>query len=80
MMGEVSQNVKSRNVSHLNIPVHDVINLLHYEYWTDKQKYLYGHQQTIEKWDHQMRATQYDNEGLKVSSQLSLQARIKAIV
>ena len=31
----------SRNVAHLNILVHDVINLLYYEYWTDKQKYLY---------------------------------------
>ena len=36
MMGEVS-----RNVAHLNILVHDVINLLHYEYWTDEQKYFY---------------------------------------
>ena len=25
----------------LNILVHDMINLLYYEYWTDKQKYLY---------------------------------------
>ena len=24
-----------------NILVHDMINLLYYEYWTDKQKYLY---------------------------------------
>ena len=31
----------SRNVAHLNILVHDMINLLYYEYWTDKQKYLY---------------------------------------
>ena len=36
MMGEVSQNV-----AHLNILVHDVINLLYYEYWKDKQKYFY---------------------------------------
>ena len=28
----------SRNVSHLNILVHDVINLLYYEYWTDYWK------------------------------------------
>ena len=28
-------------VAHLNILVHDMINLLYYEYWTDKQKYLY---------------------------------------
>ena len=27
--------------SHLNILVHDMINLLYYEYWTDKQKYFY---------------------------------------
>ena len=27
--------------SHLNLLVHDMINLLYYEYWTDKQKYLY---------------------------------------
>ena len=27
----------SQNVAHLNIVVHDVINLLYYEYWTDKQ-------------------------------------------
>ena len=27
--------------AHLNILVHDMINLLYYEYWTDKQKYLY---------------------------------------
>ena len=32
---------KYRNVAHLNILVHDVINLLYYEYWTDKQKYFY---------------------------------------
>ena len=31
----------SRNITHLNILVHDVINLLYYEYWTDKQKYFY---------------------------------------
>ena len=31
----------SRNVAHLNILVHDVINLLYYEYRTDKQKYFY---------------------------------------
>ena len=28
----------SRNVDHLKILVHDGINLLYYEYWTDKQK------------------------------------------
>ena len=28
-------------MAHLNILAHDVINLLHYEYWTDKQKYFY---------------------------------------
>ena len=27
--------------AHLNLLVHDMINLLYYEYWTDKQKYLY---------------------------------------
>ena len=32
---------KYRNVGHLNILVHDVINLLNYEYWTDKQKCFY---------------------------------------
>ena len=31
----------SRNVAHLYLLVHDMINLLYYEYWTDKQKYLY---------------------------------------
>ena len=31
----------SRNVAELNILVHDVITLLYYEYWTDKQKYFY---------------------------------------
>ena len=31
----------SRKAAHLPILVHDVINLLYYEYWTDKQKYLY---------------------------------------
>ena len=31
----------SRNVAHLNKLVHDMINLLYYEYWADKQKYLY---------------------------------------
>ena len=31
----------SRNVAHLNILAHDMINLLYYGYWTDKQKYLY---------------------------------------
>ena len=28
-------------MNNLNILVHDMINLLYYEYWTDKQKYLY---------------------------------------
>ena len=27
--------------AHLNILVHDLINVLYYEYWTDKQKYFY---------------------------------------
>ena len=31
----------SRNVAHLNILVRDVIKLLYYEYWTEKQKYFY---------------------------------------
>ena len=31
----------SWNLAYLNILVHDVINLLYYEYWTDKQKYFY---------------------------------------
>ena len=31
----------SWNVASLNILVHDVINLLYYEHWTDKQKYFY---------------------------------------
>ena len=31
----------SRNAVSLNILVHDMINLLHYEHWTDKQKYFY---------------------------------------
>ena len=30
-----------RNVAHLNILVPDVINLLYYEYWADRQKYFY---------------------------------------
>ena len=30
----------SRNVAHLNILVHDLTNLLYYEYSTDKQKYF----------------------------------------
>ena len=30
-----------RNVAKLNIRLHDVINVLYYEYWTDKQKYVY---------------------------------------
>ena len=34
-MGEVS------NVVSLNILVHDLINLLYYEHWTDKRKYFY---------------------------------------
>ena len=32
----------SRNVADLNILVHDPINLLYYEYRTDKQKYFYN--------------------------------------
>ena len=51
-MGYISRNTSpiigsddgrsiSQNVAHLNIIVHDMINLLYYEYWTDKQKYLY---------------------------------------
>ena len=35
------------NVAHLNILVHDMINLLYYEYWTDKQKYLYVYQHQL---------------------------------
>ena len=31
----------SRNVAYLSIHVHDVMNVLYYEYWTDKQKYFY---------------------------------------
>ena len=31
----------SRNVTCLNILVHDVIKLLYYEYWADRQKYFY---------------------------------------
>ena len=31
----------SRNAAHLNMLVHDLINLLYYECWTDKQKYFY---------------------------------------
>ena len=30
-----------RNVASLNILVHDTIDLLYYEHWTDKWKYLY---------------------------------------
>ena len=33
-------NTKSLS-HHENILVHGVINLLYYEYWTDKQKYFY---------------------------------------
>ena len=39
----ISRNRISRNVAHLNVLVHDVINLLYYEYWTDKQKRFYVH-------------------------------------
>ena len=31
----------------INLLVHDMINLLYYECWTDKQKYLYVKQQGI---------------------------------
>ena len=31
----------SWNVAQLNILVHNVINLLYYEHWTEKQKYFY---------------------------------------
>ena len=31
----------SRNIAHWNILVQDVINLLYYQYWIDKQKYFY---------------------------------------
>ena len=33
------------NFAHLNILVHDMMNSLYYEYWPDKQKYLYVYQQ-----------------------------------
>ena len=33
----------SRNVALLNICVHDVINPLYFEHWTDKLKYFYVH-------------------------------------
>ena len=31
----------SRNVASLNLLVYDMINLLYYEHWTDKQKDFY---------------------------------------
>ena len=31
------------NVAHLNVLVHDVINLLYYEYWTDRQVKIFLH-------------------------------------
>ena len=31
----------SQNVASLNIICHDVINILHYEHWSNKQKYFY---------------------------------------
>ena len=37
----------SRNVAHLNVLVQDMINLLYYEYWTDKQKYFYVYNYNI---------------------------------
>ena len=36
-------------MAHLNILAHDVIKLLHYEYWTDKQKYFYVTQGVVWK-------------------------------
>ena len=44
MINEIINNTISLSCheqAHLNILVHDMINLLYYEYWTDKQKYLY---------------------------------------
>lgn len=38
------------------------------------------HQQSIEEWDHQIWAIQYDNVELKVASQTLCQRRIQAIV
>ena len=37
----------SQNVALLNILVHDVINLLYYEHWTDKYKYFYVKQMSL---------------------------------
>ena len=31
----------SRNEASLNTLVHDVVNLIYYEHWTDKWKYFY---------------------------------------
>ena len=40
-MKKKDKQVCLSGLKHLNILVHDMINLLYYEYWTDKQKYFY---------------------------------------
>ena len=40
-LGKDDERSISFNVAILNILVHHVINLLYYEQWTDKKKYIY---------------------------------------
>ena len=56
----------SRNIAHLNILIHDVINSLYYEYWTDKQKYFYECVSKIENFVKEFDAAlTHETEGLK---------------
>ena len=41
----------SQTDAHLNILVHDVINLLYYEYWTDKKKYIFTNKLVALPWE-----------------------------
>ena len=57
--------------AHLNILVHDMINLLYYEYWTDKQKYLYVYQNALwwnhSSWDTETRENYEPDDGRSIS-------------
>ena len=37
----------SQSIACFNILVHDMINLLYYEHWADKQKYLYVYEKNL---------------------------------
>ena len=41
LISQLINSLSRHETAHVNIVVHDMINLLYYEYGTDKQKYFY---------------------------------------